>query len=86
MTSKDKTVRKRRGMRKPIPNPSEQRKKFLALGMYLKAGEPLTKAQREYLADRFVRIGNGRAPTPCFISSVGQAKVRMMNYAAKKLA
>ena len=66
MTSKDKTVSKRRGMRKPIANPSEQRKRFLALGMYLKAGEPLTKAHREYLADRFVRIGNGESADAVF--------------------
>jgi hypothetical protein len=66
MTTKDKPVKKRRGMRKPIPTPREQQKGFLYLAMHLKAGKPLTKAQRAYLADRFMKIGNGESADDVF--------------------
>jgi len=66
MTSKDKTVRKRRGMREPTINPTEQQTRFLALGVHLREGKQLTKEQTEYLADCFVRIGNGESADVVF--------------------
>jgi hypothetical protein len=66
MTSKDKTVRKRRGMREPTINPTEQQTRILALGVHLKDGKQLTKEQTEYLADCFVRIGNGESADVVF--------------------
>lgn len=46
-------------MRKPIVNPTEQRKRFLALAYQLRNNINLTEEQRLYLADAFERIGKG---------------------------
>lgn len=46
-------------MRKPAVNPTEQRKRFLALASQLYKDEELSEEQRLYLADAFERIGNG---------------------------
>lgn len=49
----------RRGKREPTVNPTEQRKRFLALATQLRTGTPLTQDQTRYLTDAFERIGNG---------------------------
>ena len=49
------------GNRKPIVNPTEQRKGFLQLAEQLRSGQPLLQAQMDYLAPRFQRIGEGES-------------------------
>ncbi|NDG19762.1 MAG: hypothetical protein EB117_16065 [Betaproteobacteria bacterium] len=66
MRTKDKPVKKRRGMRKPIPTPQEQQIRFLYLAMHLKAGKPLTKELADYLADGFLRISAGESADVVF--------------------
>lgn len=57
----------RRGMRKPVVNPTEQRKFFLALAAQLRSGTPLSTKQAEYLADRFEKMGHGDSADAVFL-------------------
>jgi hypothetical protein len=54
------------GMRKPVVNPTEQRKRFLVLAEQLHKGIPLSAEQIEYLASGFERIGNGESSDAVF--------------------
>lgn len=56
----------RRGMRMPVVNPTEQRKRFLALAEQLRKGTPLSTEQLEYLVSRFERIGGGESADVAF--------------------
>jgi len=66
MKASGKTDNLQQGMRKPIPNPTEQRKRFLSLAVQLREGRPLNDEQTEYLASRFERIGNGEGSDAVF--------------------
>lgn len=54
------------GMRKPVVNPTEQRKRFLALSVQLREGTPLNDDQIAYLASAFEKIGNGESSDAVF--------------------
>ena len=54
------------GMRKPVVNPTEQRKRFLALASQLRKGRPLNNYQIAYLASAFEKIGNGESSDAVF--------------------
>ena len=54
------------GMRKPVVNPTEQRKRFLALAAQLREGRPLNDDQIAYLASAFEKIGNGESSDAVF--------------------
>ena len=66
MKASGKTGNSQQGMRKPIPNPTEQRKRFLDLAVQLREGKPLNDEQTKYLANRFERIGNGESSDAVF--------------------
>jgi hypothetical protein len=66
MKASDKTGRTHNGMRKPVVNPTEQRKRFLVLAEQLYKGIPLSDEQIEHLASRFERIGNGESSDAVF--------------------
>jgi hypothetical protein len=53
-------------MRKPVVNPTEQRKRFLILAEQLHKSIPLNDEQIEYLASGFERIGNGESSDAVF--------------------
>lgn len=66
MKPSGKTNNSQQGMRKPIPNPTEQRKRFKELAVQLREGTPLNDDQTEYLASRFERISNGESSDAVF--------------------
>ena len=66
MKASGKTGNSQQGMRKPVPNPTEQRTRFLALSLQLRRGTPLNDEQIEYLASGFERIGNGESSDTVF--------------------
>ncbi len=66
MKASDKMDSSQQGMRKPIPNPTEQRTRFLALAVQLRKGTPLNSEQIEYLASGFEKIGNGESSDAVF--------------------
>ena len=66
MKASDKIDGLQQGMRKPVPNPTEQRTRFLALAMQLRKGTPLNTEQIEYFASSFERIGNGESSDAVF--------------------
>ena len=66
MKSSGSTDNSQQGMRKPVPNPTEQRTRFLALAVQLRKGKPLNDEQIEYLASGFERIGNGESSDAVF--------------------
>ena len=66
MKASSKTDNSQQGMRKPVINPTEQRKRFLSLAVQLRKGTPLNDEQIEYLARVFERIGNGESSDAVF--------------------
>jgi hypothetical protein len=66
MKASSKTENSQQVMRKPIPNPTEQRNRFLNLAVQLRQGTPLNDDQTEYLASRFERIGKGESSDVVF--------------------
>jgi hypothetical protein len=66
MRATGKAVNSQKGMRQPVPNPTEQRKRFLALALHLREGKPLNEEQVEYLANGFERIGYGESSDAVF--------------------
>ena len=66
MKASGKTDNSQQGMRKPVINPTEQRKRFLSLSVQLRKGTPLNDEQIEYLARVFERIGNGESSDAVF--------------------
>jgi|GEM_PF-1862016 len=66
MKASGKTDNSQLGMRKPVVNPTEQRKRFLALALQLRKGTPLNDEQIAYLASGFERIGNGESSDAVF--------------------
>lgn len=66
MKAAGKTEDSQQGMRKPVPNPTEQRTRFLALAAQLRKGTPLNDKQIEYLASGFEKIGNGESSDAVF--------------------
>lgn len=66
MTPCDKMSKSRLGMREPIPNPTEQRTRFLALAHQLRSGRPLSNTQANFLARSFEKIGRGESADVVF--------------------
>jgi hypothetical protein len=66
MNTPTKNTETRRGMRNPVVNPSEQRKRFLALAAQLRNGTPLSREQIEYLVVSFEQIGYGESADTVF--------------------
>ena len=66
MKTKGNQRRSQTGMRKPVVNPAEQRKRFLALAEQLRNGTPLSTEQLEFLVSRFESIGQGESADVAF--------------------
>ena len=66
MKPSNKTGSSQLGMRKPVVNPTEQRKRFLTLAEQLRRGTPLNDEQIAYLASGFEKIGNGESSDAVF--------------------
>ena len=67
MTSSHKKSTTQLGMREPVPNPTEQRVRFVALAHSLRDGIPLSKEHTEYLASCFEKIGRGESADVVFL-------------------